>query len=100
MDVEIGFDGTVLRKVTTSELSSANWHYDRGGQGYPEGYDVNKATDKKKANYDRDGVRVTDVVVAEDNGKAASVVINLKGSNVEGSVNFYHWCLRPTKNNY
>ncbi len=41
------FNGEYVGTVTASQLTKTDWHYDRGGQGYPEGYDTSKATDKK-----------------------------------------------------
>ena len=42
------FNGEYVGTVTASQLTKTDWHYDRGGQGYPEGYDTSKATDKNK----------------------------------------------------
>lgn len=98
-DLEISFNGELIRTITNTELTSTTYHYDRGGQGYPEGYDLSKATDKKKGNYDRDGGRVG-VVMIEGN-EAVPVEISIHGKNVTNNRTIlHHWCLRPTKNCY
>lgn len=98
-DTEISFNGKVIRTVTTSEHTSTTYHYDRGGQGYPEGYDVNKATDSKKGNYDRDGGRIG--VVTIEGTEAVPVEITIHGKNMANNTTIlHHWCLRPTKNCY
>ncbi|NDV65342.1 hypothetical protein [Bacteroides sp. 224] len=98
-DVEVSFNGKKVTTITTSQLTSTTYHYDRGGQGYPEGYDTTKATDKKKGNYDRDGGK-TGVVTIEGT-EPVEVTITFRG--VMGTVTktmFHHWCLKPTKNCY
>lgn len=98
-DTEISFNGKVIRTITTSEHTSTTYHYDRGGQGYPEGYDTSKATDSKKGNYDRDGGRIG--VVTIEGTEAVPVEITIHGKNVTNNRTIlHHWCLRPTKNCY
>lgn len=96
-DVEVSFKGEYVGTVTASQLTKTDFHYDRGGQGYPEGYDVNKATDKKKTNYDRDGGKVG--VITIEGTEPVNVVIKFHGINASKCC-FHHWCLRPTKNCY
>lgn len=96
-DVEVSFNGEYVGTVTASQLTKTDFHYDRGGQGYPEGYDVNKATDKKKTNYDRDGGKVG--VITIEGTEPVNVVIKFHGINASKCC-FHHWCLRPTKNCY
>ena len=96
-DVEISFNGEYVGTVTASQLTKTDFHYDRGGQGYPEGYDVNKATDKKKTNYDRDGGKVG--VITIEGTEPVNVVIKFHGINASKCC-FHHWCLKPTKNCY
>lgn len=96
-DVEVSFNGEYVGTVTASQLTKTNFHYDRGGQGYPEGYDVNKATDKKKTNYDRDGGKVG--VITIEGTEPVNVVIKFHGINASKCC-FHHWCLKPTKNCY
>lgn len=96
-DVEVSFNGEYVGTVTASQLTNTDFHYDRGGQGYPEGYDVNKATDKKKTNYDRDGGKVG--VITIEGTEPVNVVIKFHGINASKCC-FHHWCLKPTKNCY
>lgn len=96
-DVEISFNGEYVGTVTASQLTKTDFHYDRGGQGYPEGYDVNKATDKKKTNYDRDGGKVG--VITIEGTQPVNVVLKFHGINASKCC-FHHWCLKPTKNCY
>nr|WP_320059003.1 fasciclin domain-containing protein [uncultured Bacteroides sp.] len=98
-DVEISFDKDYVSTITASQLTSTTFHYDRGGQGYPEGYDLSKATNSKKSNYDRDGGKIGEVTISGT--QARSILITLKGKKVtNGKTCFHHWCLRPTKNCY
>jgi hypothetical protein len=98
-NVEISFNGEAIREISTSEFTSTTYHYDRGGQGYPEGYDTSKATDSKKGNYDRDGGRIG--VVTIEGTEAVPVQITIHGINVTNNRTIlHHWCLRPTKNCY
>lgn len=96
-DVEVSFNGEYVGTVTASQLTKTDFHYDRGGQGYPEGYDVNKATNKKKTNYDRDGGKVG--VITIEGTEPVNVVIKFHGINASKCC-FHHWCLKPTKNCY
>lgn len=96
-DIGVYFNDVEMKTVTASDIASTTFHYDRGGQGYPEGYDVNKATDKKKSNYDRDGGKVGVVTITE----SAQVRITFHGvKNEKGNQAFHHWCLKPTKDCY
>lgn len=98
-DVEISFDKDYVSTITASQLTSTTFHYDRGGQGYPEGYDLSKATNSKKSNYDRDGGKIGEVTISGT--QARSILITLNGKKVtNGKTCFHHWCLRPTKNCY
>ncbi len=97
-NIEISFNGKFIRTISTSELTATTYHYDRGGQGYPEGYDINKATDSKKGNYDRDGGRVG--VVTIDGTEPVEIEIKFHGVGVKKQSIFHHWCLRPTANCY
>ena len=98
-DITIHFNGELVRTITTTEFTSTTFHYDRGGQGYPENYDTNKATDKKKGNYDRDGGKVGVVTIEGD--EPVEVTISFSGETTNGrAINLHHWCLKPTKNCY
>ncbi len=96
-DVQVSFNGEYVGTVTASQLTKTDFHYDRGGQGYPEGYDVKKATHKKKNNYDRDGGKVG--VITIEGTEPVNVVIKFHGVNASKCC-FHHWCLKPTKNCY
>lgn len=96
-DVEISFNEEYVGTVTASLLTKTDFHYDRGGQGFPEGYDPDKATDKKKTNYDRDGGKVG--VVTIGGTQSVNVVLKFHGINASKCC-FHHWCLKPTKNCY
>lgn len=81
-------------------------HYDRYGVGYPEGYVWRDwySTTNKAANYDRDGVDVAVVTIPGDELqpikiKMVSYDMTL-GSGSRNRMIIYHWCLRPTLNNY
>ncbi len=96
-DVEVSFNGEYIGTVTASQLTKTDFHYDRGGQGYPESYDISKATNKKKSNYDRDGGRVAVIKI----GGTEPVKINIKFHGINATkCCFHHWCLKPTKNCY
>lgn len=98
--VEVSFNTYVVGTILTSTLSGTTYHYDRGGQGYPEGYDTTKATDSKKGNYDRDGGKVGVVTIGGTD--AIEVMINYRGVGIAsgGKLVLHHWCLKPTKNCY
>ncbi|MDR2840443.1 MAG: hypothetical protein LBV75_04170 [Paludibacter sp.] len=88
-----------VKMPTAIDRSSTTFHYDRGGQGYPEFYDTNKATDSKKGNYDRDGGKVGVITIGGDT--PVEVKIRFEGKNViRKNCVFHHWCLKPTKNCY
>ena len=98
-DVDISFNDEFVGTVTASQLTSTTFHYDRGGQGYPEGYSTSKATHSKKSNYDRDGGKVGTVII--DGNEPVEVKITFHGRNVgNGKTLFHHWTLKPTKNCY
>lgn len=95
--VTIGFNGTDVGAINS--FSNTDYHYDRGGEGYPEGYVPSNYSHSKKGNYDRDGGFVAVVTVPE--GDAKPVKITIKGVKANYAVlTFHHWCLRPTSDNY
>ncbi len=98
-DTEISFNGKVIRTVTVTEHTSTTYHYDRGGQGYPEGYDPKNGSSSKSDKYDRDGGKIG--VVTIEGTEAVPVEITIHGINVTNNRTIlHHWCLRPTKNCY
>lgn len=98
-DVDISFNDEFVGTVTASQLTSTTFHYDRGGQGYPEGYSTSQATDSKRGNYDRDGGKVGTIII--DGDEPVEVKITFHGRNVtNGKTLFHHWTLKPTNNCY
>lgn len=108
-NINIYFNNKLVRLVSETEFTSTTFHYDRGGQGYPEGYDPSKNTHSKKSNYGRDGGKIGNVVVE---GEAKEVLLTFDGTfptrpatdadpNPQApDMNFHHWCLKPTANCY
>lgn len=88
-DLDVFFDTESVSTVTASPLAySTTFHYDRGGQGYPEGYDLSKATNSKKSNYDdRDGGKIGVVKIEGDQAK--SVLITFNGKKVTRRKNLF-----------
>jgi hypothetical protein len=107
LDVAISLNGTLLG--TTTLGSATTFHYDRGGVGYPEGYQEDldiegKITNSKKGNYDRDGGQIAAAVYITGDASGNPAPIKIKISNTgygtATKMLFHHWCLRPTSNNY
>ncbi|MDP4277843.1 MAG: hypothetical protein Q8914_09450 [Bacteroidota bacterium] len=106
LDVTISVNGVDYGKVTLG--SATTFHYDRGGVGYPEGYqeamDAGTVTHSKKAMYDRDGGQISSAVTltGDGNGNPAPISIRIRNTSLNGVTKmvFHHWCLRPTINNY
>lgn len=103
--IDVSFNDAYVGTITYSQLTTTTFHYDRGGQGYPEGYSTSLATNSKKSNYDRDGGKVGDVTITGT--EAIPVKITLKfntgksgTTSCYGPVIFNHWCLKPTINCY
>lgn len=97
--ITVSFNGKPLANKVS--LGATTFHFDRGGQGYPEGYDTSKATDSKKGNYDRDGGKIG---VIEVTGDPKEIELTFQGkfgaaANTSDPV-FHHWCLKPTANCY
>lgn len=98
-DIEVSFNNEVVGSITTSQFTTTTFHYDRGGQGYPEFYDTSKATSNRKNNYDRDGGKVGTVVI--DGTEPIEMNITFRGFKLNNpKICFHHWCLKPTKNCY
>ena len=122
--LSIAFNDSLLKKDMVMYAQGSNYHFDRGaaseiphyGLGaiaYPEGYDVDywQQYDEKAIAYDTDGYTVG-IVQLKQNGnfriKVSSRDISYlydpanartKNKNVT-LLMMYHWCLRPTINNY
>lgn len=106
LDLEILVNDSTLG--TTTFGSATTFHYDRGGFGYPEGYqdalDKGLITHSKKGNYDRDGGQISTAVniKGDANGNPSPIVISLRNVTFGSTTKLilHHWCLRPTSNNY
>lgn len=107
VDVAISLNDVNLGTITLG--SATTFHYDRGGVGYPEGYQEaldtpGLITNSKKGNYDRDGGQVAPAVtvLGDANGNPAPVKIRIQNTTFGTATKmvFHHWCLRPTINNY
>lgn len=128
--LSIAFNGTWLKKDMNMHATGSDYHFDRGaaspvphygdefGIAYPEGFDVDywQTQDPKAIAYDTDGYTVGVVnmpysgnfkirVTSNDMSriyKAAldsGAVLDRNKNNVN-QLMMYHWCLRPTHNNY
>ena len=121
--LSIQFNDTVLIEDMVMCAQGSNYHFDRGSVsvvdnygessiGYPEGYNWHdwSALSEKAQAYDTDGFQVGIVHVAEEGNFTITITSNdmsrlydynaqRNTSNVK-QLMMYHWCLRPTKNNY
>ncbi len=119
-----------LKRDMNMHATGSNYHFDRGaasevphygddfGISYPEGFDVDywQKFDEKAIAYDTDGYTVGKVTVERSGNfkikiestdmstiyKAAldsGQVLDRNKNNVN-QLMMYHWCLRPTHNNY
>lgn len=101
-EMDVYFNGKLITHLAASALTGSNYHYDRAGQGYPEGFDTNKAKAagwSKAANYDRDGTRVGNIVIEGDKAQTVELRFVGSGSKLEYCW-LHHWCLKPTSNCY
>ncbi len=121
--LSIQFNDTLLVKDMVMYAQGSNFHFDRGSVsvvdaygassiGYPEGYnwhDWEELSEKAQA-YDTDGYQVGIVHVKQDGNFTITIsssdmsylydyTAERNTSNVK-QLMMYHWCLRPTKNNY
>lgn len=128
--LSIAFNDTWLKKDMNMHATGSDFHFDRGaaspvphygeefGVAYPEGFDVDywQTQNEKAIAYDTDGYTVGVVTMPESGNfrikvtsndmsriyKAAldsGIVLNRDKNNVN-QLMMYHWCLRPTHNNY
>ncbi len=114
------------RKVVDDMLLQAtgsNFHFDRGSVsdldfygsssiGFPEGYDWRDwfEKDPKSVAYDTDGYQVAIVTIPRSGNFTITIEsndisylydpTNLRTKNNVTQLMMYHWCLRPTRNNY
>lgn len=122
------FNGHLVRKGMALGAQGSNFHFDRGAASdiprygeaaiaYPENFDVDywRTQDAKAIAYDTDGYTVAKVVMDEPGYFSVRVespdLVSLYKQNYpEGTTDrsrgnsrqfaIYHWCLRPTVNNY
>ncbi len=121
--LSIQFNDTVLIEDMVMYAQGSNYHFDRGSVsvvdnygessiGYPEGYnwhDWSSLSEKAQA-YDTDGFQVGIVNVKKEGNFTITITSNdmsyLYDYNAQRNTSnirqlmMYHWCLRPTKNNY
>lgn len=105
VEVGVSFNDVYVGAITYSQLTTTTFHYDRGGQGYPEGYSTSLATNSKKTNYDRDGGKVGVVKITGTEAVPVKISFTFKtgfagSTSCYGPLIFNHWCLKPTTNCY
>ena len=112
-----------LCKDMSMAAQGSNFHFDRGGASemtfygplsvtYPEGFDAQAwfELDPKSVAYDTDGYQVAVVNIPQDgnfrirveSSDMASIITSTidRSKNNVSQLMMYHWCLRPTVNNY
>ena len=120
--LSIYFNDQLLIKDMAMAAQGSNYHFDRGGasemeffgkyaNGYHEGFDARSwfELNPKSVAYDTDGYEVAIINIPEDGNFRIRVESSddayLCTSNDRSKKNvaqlmMYHWCLRPTSNNY
>ena len=121
--LSIYFNDQLLVKDMSMSAQGSNYHFDRGGAsemeffgsssiGYPEGFDAQAwfELDPKSVAYDTDGYQVAVVNLPTDGNFRIKIessdeamfytTTNGRSKNNVSQLMMYHWCLRPTKNNY
>ncbi|MDR1273433.1 MAG: fasciclin domain-containing protein [Odoribacteraceae bacterium] len=102
MSVDI-YVNDVLVKANQS-LDGGDFHFDRGSGSLPEGFSTSiPGLQGKPANYDRDGKAVGTVLF--EGTEMQPIVIRIETTATPAVVfgakfYAYHWCLKPTANNY
>ncbi len=90
--------------VGTNEKLNTNTNYDRyGPTKYPEYFYPNDypGNGSGPANYDKDGYEAGVITIGGEGLQEVQLTIISKDSGFYNSwVTPYHWCLRPTENNY
>ena len=77
--------------------ASTPWNFDRSGTGGQEKY---QQSNGRKRKWDSDGGPVGTVEVEGDPGTMQSVRIKVRYASGNKRIQIYHWCLKPTENNY
>lgn len=121
--LSIYFNDRLLVKDMSMAAQGSNFHFDRGGASemtffgplsvtYPEGFDAQAwfELDPKSIAYDTDGYQVAVVNIPSDgnfrirveSSDMASIISTTtdRSKNNVAQLMMYHWCLRPTVNNY
>ncbi len=121
--IDIYFNDDLLVEDMLLFAQGSNFHFDRGSVsdmdyygssaiGFPEGYDWRDwiEQNEKAVAYDTDGYQVAIVNIPEDgnftitiNSKDESYLYSTENGRTKNNVTqlmMYHWCLRPTTNNY
>ncbi len=75
--------------------ASTPWNFDRSGTGGQEKYQQSNGR-----KWDSDGGTVGTVEVEGDPGTMQSVRIKVRYASGNKRIQIYHWCLKPTENNY
>ena len=121
--LDIYFNGELVVKDLAMNAHGANYHFDRSGAsdiphygiwetGYPEGYDPNDwiEINENASAYDTDGYTMG-IVNLKQNGNFHITLDSFdeaqawdasqgRTKNNKTQLMMYHWCLRPTHNNY
>ncbi len=121
--IDIYFNDDLLVEDMLLFAQGSNFHFDRGSVsdmdyygsssiGFPEGYNWRDwiEQNEKAVAYDTDGYQVAIVNIPEDgnftitiNSKDESYLYSPENGRSKNNVTqlmMYHWCLRPTTNNY
>ncbi len=121
--INIKFNNEVLVENMLLYAQGSNFHFDRGSVsdldyygsssiGFPEGYDWRDWIEKneKAVAYDTDGYQVAIVNIPHSGNFTITIEsndmsylynpINNRTKNNVTQLMMYHWCLRPTANNY
>ncbi len=121
--LSIYFNDRLLVQDMSMAAQGSNFHFDRGGASemtfygplsitYPEGFDAQAwfELDPKSVAYDTDGYQVAVVNIPQDgnfrirveSSDMASIITSTtdRSKNNVSQLMMYHWCLRPTVNNY
>lgn len=91
--------------VGTGDKLNTSTNYDRyGSGGFPEYFDpadYYSASGGKASNYDKDGYSAGVITIEGEGLQEVTITMISKDSGFYNSwVTPYHWCLRPTENNY
>lgn len=99
------FNNDSVYTIPQTQHLTTNFHYDRNGSGYPEGYDkdhkgVTDPPDLKKNTYDMDGTKVATITIRGEGPQPVKFTFHGRNLGPDADIIFHHWCLRPTANCY